>query len=272
MAPRLTRRDYLRGGACATGLALAGCVELGRSDGASEPGLLPSGSASLAPGETYETGRGWSLTVGTVRVRDGVVAVGSTHPDPLYADEGEQFVVADATVAGDGAPDPGDLDLFAETDTRQESRGRYVRTDPDERGRRQRYAFPVPASPRPEEGAVVWRPPDADPVRWTLPETVLNAVAAPPRFELHEFEVDDAPGDDVEVKLTVGNTGEGDGLFLAEVGHAAVSDQPEVRVGVAVGEIVTARRRVWAPFDGRDELPVVLRWRGGTVRRTVTRR
>lgn len=214
------------------------------------------------------------MTVENAAVRNAVVERGGVHSDPAYADG--QFVVADVTVEGDGAPDLSAANVFVRTDTLRRSERRDVVGERDgdharnaDRVRR-RFAFPVPVSPAPAEGVVVWRSETGPTVRWTLPAALLDAVARPPAFDLRGFEATDVSGDEIEVTLTVANAGSGDGTFLAEVGDAALSDRPEVSVDVPAGETVTATRRVSA-FGDSDEPTVVLRWRDERLERTARR-
>lgn len=227
-----------------------------------------SGPVTLDPGEAYATDAGWSVAVENLAVRASVVEHGPTHWDPRWT-EGGQFVAADLVVRGDGGPDPADLPVACRTDTVDGAGRVFVAADSNRDDRRQRVAFPVPASPEPTDGAVVWTPEAGPEVRWRLPDAVLAAVARPPAFELREFAVEHAPGDEVDVTLTVANAGEGDGTFLAEVGAAAMSDQGEVTVDVSAGETRTVTRRVYVETDAADETTVVLRWRGETLERTV---
>lgn len=223
---------------------------------------------SLEPGEPFTTDAGFSVTVENVAVHLAVVEFGTVHHDPLYRD-GEQFLVADVAVSGEGAPDPTETNVFLETATLADRSRRYVAADSNEDGVRQRFGFPVPVSPTPASGAVVWTR-DAGPnIRWTLSPSTLSAIGQPPEFDVQEFDARDVPGDEVEISLTVSNTGERDGRFLAEAGDAGLSDQPEIGVTVPAGETVSATRRVWASFGDREELTVVLRWAGQKRTRTV---
>lgn len=260
MSTRRSRRETLQAGICLFSSTLAGCLT-----GTGTPTEPPEEPVSLAPGESFETADGWSLTVELVGVQIAVVRAGTVHSDPVYGDD-EQYVVAD--VATDDGPDPADLNVFVRTDTQDRSNRRYVRADSNVADLRQRFGYAVPVSPAPSDGAVVWEPDDERGVRWELPADLLDQIARPPAFDLQGFEAEDAPGDEVEVTLTVANTGEGDGTFVAEVGDAEVSDQPEVFVDVPAGETVTVERRAWAAFVN-DEVTVVVRWRGERLERTV---
>lgn len=231
-----------------------------------------TGPVTLEPGESYTTESGWELVVENVVVQAAVVEHGPTHWDPRWLDDG-QFVVADVAVTGEDAPDPADLHVTCRTDTADESGPIFVAADSNYDDVRQRVGFAVPASPAPADGAIVWTPDDGPQVRWVLSDDRLAAIARPPEFDLREFAVEDAPGDEVAVTLTVANTGTGDGTFLAEVGNAAMSDQPELAVEVSAGETRTVTRRirfqnVWN--DGDDEpATVVLRYRETRLERTL---
>ncbi|MFC7141064.1 hypothetical protein ACFQMA_14665 [Halosimplex aquaticum] len=246
-----------------------------RANTTTRTGTSTPAPVTLAPGESYVTADGWDLTVENLAVRRAVVEYGPTHWDPDWADGG-QFVVADLVVAGDGAPDPADptdLRVACQTDTTDGTGRTFVVADSNADDIRQRLGFTVPASPAPAEGAIVWSPADGPEVRWALPDPLLAEIARLPEFDLRGFEVENVPGDEIAVTLTVANVGVGDGTFLAEVGHAAMSDQPELTVEVPAGETRTVTRRV--PFqnvwnDSDDEpATVVLRYREKRLERTV---
>lgn len=277
MAIALGRRRLLALGT-ALPLGVGGCLGApggdGRPDGATTDDPTPpsDGPVRRAPGERHATADGWSLTVSVVGVRHGVVRFGTVHSDPLW-ESGAQFVVADAVVDGDGAPAPADLRLFARTDTLDRSDRHYVHAGRTAGAGRQRFGFPVPTDPAPARAAVVWRPDEGPAVRWDLDDASVRALGAAPAFDVESFDAPRtaAPDGEFETTLTVRNDGDRDGRFLAEVGNARASDQPQVAVDVPVGEVVTAAPTVRAHFDDRGDLPVVLRWEGGTERRTVRR-
>lgn len=221
-------------------------------------------------GEPYETDAGWAVTVENVAVHHGVRKFGTVHVDPAWED-GAQFVVADVTVDGRG-PDVTDLDVAAETDTVDRSGRIYVHSERNADETRQRFGFAVPTDPAPSQAALVWRPDDGPTVRWTLSDGTVDALGVAPAFTVESFATPEtATGSTFETELTVRNDGGRDARFLAEVGDAAMSDQPEVTLDVPAGETATKRPSVPAHFGDDDEMTVVLRWEGGTTERTVRR-
>lgn len=278
-----SRRAVLSALGTALSASLAGCPETENGTGTSEPTPRPMqsrtssttqgepttpGPVELDPGDSYTTDAGWSLTVDDVAVRIAVVDTGTTHPDPVWAEDG-QFVVADFTVEGSDAPDPANLNVTCRVDTGDALGWTYVDADGPRDERRQRIGFEVPSSPAPTAGAVVWTPDQGPDVRWTLSEATLTSLAQPPEFDLQSFSVADAPGDEVDATLTVANVGDGDGVFLAEVGPAAMSDQGEVEFAVPAGETRTVTRRVRAESPNDGPTRVVLQWRDTKIERTI---
>ncbi|MFC6988297.1 hypothetical protein ACFQJD_05430 [Haloplanus sp. GCM10025708] len=233
------------------------------------PSETPADDRTRAVGDAYETAEGWTVTVENVAVRHGVRKFGTVHVDPVWAD-GAQFVVADVVVDGDG-PDVTDLDVAVEVDTLDRSGRIYVHSERNADETRQRFGYAVPTDPAPERAALVWRPNAGPTVRWALDSAAVRALGAAPEFSVESFTAPEtATGSELETTLTVRNAGERDGRFLAEVGDAAMSDQPEFALDVPAGETATGRPTVSAHFDD-DEVTVVLRWENGTKERRVRR-
>lgn len=283
MCPRWSRRELLHTIVGSAVVVTTGCVTQSvtgtPTEGAnrkavttaseSTPTSTPS-QVSLAVGEPYRTADSWTVTVENVSVQASIVEFRSAHPAPVYTDEG-QFVTADVVVddVTGNAPDPAGLRIFVRTPTLDRSTRRYVAAKTNEDDVRQRVGFPVPLSAPPRAGAIVWVPDTGPTVRWQLPARTLQAIPKAPKFRLRAFGVKDIAGDMVEVTLTVENASEYDGTFRAELGDQAFSDQPEIAVEVPADESVTVTRRILAEFRDRTEATIVLRWRGGTLRRTV---
>lgn len=93
-----------------------------------------------------------------------------------------------------------------------------------------------------------------------------------PDVSLGAFRVPESasPGTALDVSLEVANGGARDGQFLAELGDAAMSDQPEIEEPVPTGETVAVTRTVETRFTG-GEMTVLVRWAGGVQRRPVSR-
>ncbi|MFB6161523.1 MAG: hypothetical protein ABEJ61_10175 [Haloferacaceae archaeon] len=284
------RREVLRAAAPALAL-LGGCTSTdgpGTVTDADDTTAVPNGAATDTPtapptdgsretvtrgtGESYDADGGPTVAVSRPAVRHGVVEFGTVHVDPLWED-GAQFAVADVTVEGSNAPDVADLDVAVEADTVDRTGRRYVHAERNAE-RRQRFAFPVPTDPAPSRAAVVWRPADGPAVRWPLSDALVGALGRAPSFRVRSFDAPDTAAQEstVEATVEVENDGERAGRFLAEVGNASISDQPEVTARVPVGETRRVTGGVDAHFVDGDRFDVVLRWAGGTERRTVRRR
>lgn len=222
-------------------------------------------------GESFETEAGYSVTVSNPRVHRSFVAYERPHTDVL-ATEDHQFLVFDLLVEGrDSLPAGSRVGvLLAGRGYFEASRAPPSTSD----SRHSTRGILVPVG-RFESGSVLWDRADVSgpPVRWALPDGVLAAVATPPRFEVRAFDVPDAArdGSTVRVSVTVANTGARDGVFRAELGTAAVSDQPEVSVPVEAGETAEYTELQDVDFGGRDALGLVLRWGTGRLTRTVER-
>jgi hypothetical protein len=242
------------------------------------PTTTDPGPTALDAGEAYDAGE-WSLTVQNPAARRGVVEFGTTHPDPLLPPD-RQFVVVDVAVEGDG-PDPAGACLAARLDERrpfETCRRHYVAADRNgTAGDRsvQVTALPVPLDVGDAgEASVVWRRDAGDEAVWRLPGSVLADLSAPPAFEVRSFTVPETarPETEFEATVAVANAGARDGVFVGELGTAALSDQPDFELPVPAGETVETTRAV-EPFfsDGADAVEVRLGWDRGEAVRTVRR-
>ncbi|MCT9098222.1 hypothetical protein [Haloarchaeobius sp. HME9146] len=286
-----SRRRFLQTVGSALVIGTAGCLS-DRSPGtdtepqtSSEPvAETTSGTTTtqpeavtLAAGEPYDSQAGWSVVVDHVSVQRCYVEFGTTHTDPRCG-ETTQFVVATVRVSGADAPDPATLDIGVESSLQDDEtyrRRNYAVGENDEDEVAQTYAFPVPFDPAPTAASIVWRAEDGQQptVRWELSEPHLQRLANPPQFEVRAFDMPahTSEGEQLSVSVTVANVGARDGTFIAELGDAAMSDQPEIAIEVPEDESVTETFAVDARFSQRDEMTVVLRWGDDTLTRTVTR-
>lgn len=239
------------------------------TDGTQSPTSSPTTSAKPVvrePGTAYETDE-FAVTVSDLAVRHGMVTFGSVHPDPLW-ESGAQFLLATVSVTGE--VDPANLRVTATADTLSERPDRYYGFAPDASASVQPLGFVVPTDPAPTEAAVVWHGPRT--VRWPVPDELVRALGRAPDFSLKDVSVPESarPGGTLDVTFTVANDGARDGRFLAELGNAAMSDQPEIELAVPAGETVTATRSVEARFV-EGELTVRFQWEGGVQRYTVAK-
>lgn len=269
--PSLRRRTLLVAGLS----ALAGCGFAGETTGDATPGTAtPSPTPAetptrtgtpatirLSPGETYETDAGWTVTVRGIRVQRYVVQHGTAHPKQRWRPRA-QFATAAVAVAGTDDRGPTDLDLAAETDVTAGRSDRLLLAGDGTAAGTERFGFPVPFSPAPSSGGIVWRRADTPAVRWEFGPDHVDALARPPAFEVRGFDLPDgaADGDRVPATVTVANVGDRDGTFRAGLGNAAMSAQPLVAVDVPAGERVEHTHELRARFRDGAELTVVLRW------------
>lgn len=229
------------------------------------PTATPSELAVRQPGESFEADD-IAVTVSGLAVRHGMVKAGTVHPDPVWTD-GAQSLLADVAVEGEA--DPADINVTATADTLDERPNRYFGFAPDSPKSVQRLGFAIPTDPAPTEASIVWYGPRE--VRWPLPDALVAKLGRAPDFSVEAFEVPDSAqvGTAISVDLKVANTGARDGRFLAELGDAAISDQPEIEVSVPAGETVTVTESIDTRFT-EGEMTVVLRWEGGVQRHTLT--
>ncbi|WP_396610724.1 hypothetical protein ACH9L7_10860 [Haloferax sp. S1W] len=229
--------------------------------------LGSSRSTELPVGESHDAGS-FAVRVSNPRVRHGIAKFGTVHIDPVW-EAGAQFLVVDLAVEGDG-PTPSELDVVAETN-QGSVEDRYPVHSPGATETIRSFGFPIPTDEGLTDVAVRWR--GTQTVSWTLSDDIVASLRRAPDFTVESFVVPEtaAPETDVDVSLTVQNTGDRDGRFLAELGPAGLSDQSEIEVRVPAGETKTTTRPVQVYFSDDDTADVVLRWEGGTEQRTVQR-
>lgn len=280
--------SLLAAGATAT----AGCVgevpATGRSDDAATetPTPLPE-NVHLEPGEWFETDRGRAIALEHVRVHRSVAYFGGVHTD-VIAEDGVQYVVVEVAFqkANEGTEtataDPtttelmplDGMDFVTLVDGEPNPAGSPVRNVVlrSRYGQSNLVGFPVPVEPAPGSVSLGWMVSDERTVYWDLGPDALATLARSPAFEVRSFEVPEraTPEERIEVSVTVANVGERDGTFVAELGNAAISDQPEIFLDVPAGETVTHTGSIRADAPGRDEMPVRLDWGAGSMERTVT--
>lgn len=246
-----SRRTLLTSlGAALTGLA--GCLETS-SDG--------TPTATQADAGDVVTVDGVSVTVADPVVAHSVRYL--TAPDALgVADAGsDQFVLARASAQGDGTPPASDGFAVAAGENTYDDRLDSVgpaRIGGPLSGRRYEaespngyLGFRVPAPLDVADAAVVL----GDAARWTLPDSVLDALGSPPpEFETAVTVPDHVPADEpIPVQLAVTNTG-GGGIFRGAINHQGPLYAPEVvTIPLPAGESTT--RELLIDYYRDDELP-----------------
>lgn len=245
------------------------------------------GETVLAPGEAATTDRGETVTVANARVQRSVMTLCQNPGNPrVVAPDGAQFLVVDVTLDG---PDRGARLAEKGPTLSIERDGERVTVDgPCEtvfagitrswRADRVTVALPVPIAET-ERAAVVWGR-DGTPVRWLLPDGVVEAFGAAPTFAVRDFRVPAEIGhfEDIPVALTVANDGDRDGTFRATLELANPFFENGVRFAVPAGEAVTHRTSRSHPVKegvvtlecawgtGALSRRVRLVWRDGTER------
>lgn len=249
--------------------------ETNASDDTPPASTLQPSERRLQLGESVDPATGPTVTVTAVTVSELVrsTSIGSpTHVDVACAD-GRQFVVLEADATGaDGTSVLGDVEFALDLDGT-----RYP--GPDE----QRYWALPPGTDRPgrpaiavpvadvTDGTVVWRR-EPSPVRWDLPAEIVDALGRSPAFAVRSFDTPDAVarGERIDVAVTVANTGDREGRFVAELGAGPLSDHGEFTMPVPAGGERT-HTELLEPFGSEDAatVEVTLAWGCGRRRRSV---
>lgn len=165
------------------------------------------------------------LTVSNARVKNAVRSPG-VH-DPVVRTDAGQYVVVDVTVDGT-APDGLDDGLRASVDGAVLPDSTAIPTVTEGE-----YAVPFPAASH-ESAAVGWQT-DGGSAFWTLPATVRSRLPDVPRFRVRDVALPVRDGRRV-LELTVENTGDRDGQFVAEVSMEGFSGNAIIDFPVPTGE------------------------------------
>lgn len=196
-------------------------------------------SRTLSMGETATSSDGVSVTLSEPRVRKIIYTpdVGSSvHAYPA-GNRRSQYLVFSVSAQGANVTSL----RFAPVLEGMLYEGQTYRHS-FTRGSSGSLSFHVPIV-RAQSGMIVWRPSATERYRWELPEPALTALGNSPRFEVEKFSVPGAitRGNPFTARLTVTNTGERDGRFLAVVLDDTSSSIPlvdEFTVPVPRGETV----------------------------------
>lgn len=250
MSPsRYTRRSALRLGGLGLVSAVAGC-STSTADKETTPTTAngntattetsPSPSQTLSVGETATSSDGVVVTISEPQVRKIIFTpdVGSSvHAYPA-GKTNSLFLTLSVSTQG---TDITSLQLAPLLDgTQQESQTYRHGFNPGSSGK---LSFQLPIA-QAQSGAIEWRPSSDEQYRWQLPDSVVANIGASPRFKVEEFAVPETitRGNPFTASLTVTNTGERDGRFLAVVLNEGASSVPlvsEFTVPISAGQTVT---------------------------------
>lgn len=279
--PPPSRRAYLATAATSLATLVAGCA---RTDGSPVESTTPSsaqttspatttanGSTVLEPGERFTTDGGVSLRIGGPAVHRSVTTTEQvshhTYEVVEYPPTGQYLVVRVGTTGTRTAPVDLPLSVVADGDSRVERGRMHVGGQESSR-----VGFHLPRMDVDDVG-IVWDAGESRPL-WKLEAVDVEKLSAVPEFSVESWDVPTSVerGSTFEVSVTVENTGDRDGRFLATF-DADIGSLPldEVSTTVQAGKTKTAtfllRPRT---YSGIDEFPVVLDWGAGRRTQSVS--
>lgn len=285
MPKQYSRRAALQLCGVITGVGFAGCASL-TADGeptttATDENTTPTTSPTTSPATQTS-----SLTIGEpVTVRQGTATVeavttqqmlsvlkSGTHTE-VYSEPETQFVVVDVITEGFDNPRQAVQDavqLTLNSDRYEIGEKDLIRSMDTERP--VSIAFPAPTELIDPDGAILWNDDsDSAVASWSLSQEVLDVLAAPPLFSIESFSVPEtaSPESSIDATISVKNTGDSDGEFLAELGSTQLSDQGEIAVDVPTRETVSHTESVSLHGQAGNEETIVLDWGQQTLERTV---
>lgn len=258
----LSRRDYLVAAGTTVSSVGGGCSGLGQVQ--DEPPTLQSG-------DRYPPDDQPALRVSNPAVHRSVVTTEQvSHHTYKVVDTpstGQYLVVRVGTIGIDSRPADLPLHVFADGASNVETKKLHVGGE-DSR----RIGFHMPQIDA-EEVVVVWER-DGATAHWKLDVAVVEKLSAVPEFTVRSWNVPTSVerGSTFEASVTVENTGDRDGRFLAEF-DADMGSLPlgEVSTTVQAGKTKTAtfllRPRTYGDID---EFPVVLDWGAGRRTQSVS--
>jgi hypothetical protein len=259
------------------------------TDGNATPTEPADQSGTTEPGTDEPSNEGGTVTGEFVRELFAVpelVAPDSPDSFGVFGDRDEQFVVARLDARGGAAPAVEDLALSVDGETYTAETGTdtgyggwalfdyEAAYDPDDDPRGWLYftlANPVDA----DEAALTWPGGES-----SLGESERAELArSPTDFEVQSFEAPEVVdvGERAEATLTVENTGDADGVFVAAVNRSGprVAHAPDgaVRLSVPAGETRTwtyEHTVEWDDMSTERPMRVFVHWRDDSVDREIT--
>lgn len=243
----------------------------------------PEGTATDPPSDAERTVGDITVAVTDIVARKAVTYTSSMGSGGVVAREGRQFVVASVHT---------DADLELEAFSLRAADGDWTASVPGESGGINRAvagheggpvgrplggdgpqfaAFELPSPFASTEPRIHFER-DGESAEWPLPKAAVSTLTSEaPRFELDSLEAPDSvrQGDQMEVSLTVTNTSDVDGRFLAAVYWPTelIADDDEshiVETDVTAGETVTQSLTITTDYTTNEDGPIEL-WVDGHV-------
>lgn len=276
--PSYTRRSALRLGALGLLSSVAGCSAANDDetdetttsvDTTTTTQTETDSPETLAMGETATSEDGVSVTVSNPRVRKIIFSPDEgtiTHRYPAGEPNSQFLSVSVAT----NSDDISGLALAPVIgDTRRETQAYRETTSPGSDGTLNFQVSLVDT----ESAAIEWAPESGDRYRWQLPTSVVENLGRTPEFGVRDFSVPDSipRGDPFTASLTVENTGDRDGRFLAVIldqGSGSVPLHAMFTMQVPVGETVSRELSGREIQGDRSSVTAILDW--GIEERTAT--
>jgi len=249
---RYTRRASLRLGGLGLMSAVAGCSTFSADD---------ESSRTLSVGETATGSDGVEVTVSDPQVRKIIFTpdVGSSvHAYPTGKTDSLFLTVSVSTEDADITS----LQLAPLLDGTQHGNRTYRHSFKSGSSGKLSFRLPIAQA---QSGAIAWRPSSDEQYRWQLPDSVVAKIGASPRFEVEGFAVPamSKRGNPFTASLTVANTGERDGRFLAVILNEGPSSVPlvsEFTVPVSAGQTVTQDLSGRAIEGEQSSVTAILDW------------
>ncbi|GAB7095796.1 hypothetical protein JCM30237_29500 [Halolamina litorea] len=283
--PSSRRRFIASSFGLAAALASAGCISDGPGtdgespDGSEPPQGSPDTTPTPAPESAQRSVGGASVAVTDIVAEKAVTYESVMGSGGVVAPEGRQFVVASVRSDAELEMDQFSLDAGGES---------WAAVDPGDHGARnysvagheggvvgepatggsdtKRYVVFELDSPLETEEARIVLDHGSETAEWALPDAARERLAAPsPSFDLNSLSVPGSvqQGEPLPVELTVTNTGEVDGRFLAAAHWPThrIADDDESHLideSVAAGDSVTASLSIDTEYTAAEESPITL--------------
>ena len=262
------RRQFLASSlGLAVGLVTAGCIGDSPSTDAESPDGSPKGSPdgtdTPAPESAQRTVGGATVAVTDIVARKAVTYQSTMGSGGVVAPEGKQFVVASVSTEAELEMGQFSLDAAGET---WGVVGRPTTGGSDAK----RYVVFELDSPLATEGPRIVLENGGESAEWSLPDEAAETIAASaPSFELDSLDAPESvqQGEEMTVDLSVTNTSETSGRFLAAVYWPTelIADDDEshlIEQSVDAGTSTTASLTLDTEYTTNEDGPVTLRVEG----------